>query len=87
MLYGRLPTTRIAHRAREVELERVGFVQRQLRRGERRSEACGEVAIDFDGRNMSCARDQSRRKRREPRADFDDVVAGSWMTASRMRVT
>jgi hypothetical protein len=52
-------------------------VQRQLRRGECRSQSRGEVAIDLDGRNMFRARNESRRERCEARADFDDVVARS----------
>ncbi len=61
---------------RKVELERVGLVQRELRRRERRAQARREVAVDLDGRDVPGARDEAAGQRREARPDLDQVVAG-----------
>ncbi len=61
---------------REIEGERIGCVQRELRRGESLAQARGEIAVDLDRRHMSGAGDQLVGQRGEPGADLDDVVAG-----------
>ena len=78
MLYGRLPTTRRSGRKRrEIELERVGLVQRELRRRERLAQPGGQVAVDFDGGDVAGALDQPAGERGQPRPDLDDVLAAA----------
>ena len=77
MLYGRLPTTRRSPPSvREVERQRIGFVQREPIRRESLAQPRGEIAVDLDRRDASGAFDQRAGQRAETRPDFDDVVAG-----------
>ena len=39
------------------------------------AQARGEIAIDFDGRDVARALDQACRQRAQTRSDLDDVVA------------
>ena len=58
-----------------VELERVGFVQRERGGREVRAQARREVAVDLDRGHVSGARDELAGQRGEPRPDLDDPVA------------
>src|SRR5258708_30875956 len=65
----------VGPKRREVEFERVAFVETQFLRRVRLAQPARQVAIDFDCRDMAGARDQAPRDRGQARADFDDVVA------------
>ena len=61
---------------RIVEFKRVGLVERELFRRERRAQPRREVAVDLDGRDVSGALDEAAGQRREPGPDLDQIVAG-----------
>jgi hypothetical protein len=60
---------------REIELERIGLMERELRRRERFTEPAGEIAVDFYGGDVTRAFDQTARQRGQPRPDLDEVLA------------
>src|SRR4029077_1767533 len=61
-------------KTREVELERVGAMQRQPGGREARGERCGEVAVDFDRLEFARALDERRGERTLARADLDQEI-------------
>ena len=83
-----MPTTRNdrAERA-EIEFERVADVQREYSRREFDGQAEGEVAVDFDRRQVPGRRDERPRQCCLTGANFDEVVAGRGAIASTIRAT
>src|SRR5207302_158744 len=65
--------THAGRKAREVELERIGFVDRETRHF---AQPGGEVAVDLDRMQLARALDQRRAERALAGADLDDAFAG-----------